>query len=332
MTLKELARRANVSVSTASKALHYSKELHNDTIELVNRIARESGYFSQLRKQRLNTTKNKPLRFVIICPEIVSVHYTQIATLINDILFERNAVAEIHVCNFDYALEREIMLSCLRTAEIDGIITLSAGNNLEGIDLPLVGVTQKCGQDSVVFDLAGGCRQALAYLKENGHSKIGFIGENLTKGKNADFISAMEDVGLKADERFIVCSPYRFEKAGFDTINDFIDNGKELPTAFLTAYDEIAMGAVSALLRRGVAVPDDISVIGINNVPSSEYFPVPITTIGFDIDKLCQSIVGVVFDRMDNPSSESVKICLETELIVRGSSGAVKLKKSPKEC
>lgn len=322
MTLKELARKANVSVSTASKALHYSKELHNDTIELVNRIARENGYFSDIRKQRQGMRKNKPLRFVVICPEIISFHYTQIATVINDLLSEKNAVAEIRISYFDNAREHEIMMSCLHETEIDGIITLSEGERFEDAALPVVGMIAGKVNDSVNLDIYGGFEQAIRYLIELGHRKIGYIGEKLTIFKQRNLAEIIGKFGLEVDERFFLCSPYRFEKAGFTAINDLLDSGGELPTAFVAAYDEIAMGAMSALLRRGISVPQDVSVIGINNVPAAEYFPVPVTTIGFDVNKLCRSVVDTVFKRMNAPDGEAVHADVEANLIVRRSTAA----------
>lgn len=324
MTLKELARKANVSVSTASKALHYSKELHNDTIELVNRIARENGYFSDIRKQRQGTTKNKPLRFAVICPEIVSIHYTQIATTINDFLSAHNAVAEIRICNFDSELEREIMLSCLSTTDIDGVITLSTGEKFEDAELPVVGTVVGRVNNSVNIDIYGGYEQAVKYLVEQGHRKIGYIGENLTKSKQRYVEEIIGKFGLKVDGRFILRSPYRFEKAGYTAICELIDSGIDLPTAFIAAYDEIAMGAVSALLNKGIRVPDDVSVIGMNNVPATEYFPVPMTTVGFDVDKLCRSAVETIFKCLEKPKGERLVTHVDMNLIVRRSSGAAK--------
>lgn len=319
MTLKQLAKLANVSHSTASKALRYSKELNDETIELVNRVARENGYFLQQKKQRLAAMKHRPLKFAIICPEIVSVHYASIATELNDILWEQNAIAQIHVCNFDDETEREIMLRCLEAADINGVISLSQRHSQFDLRFPTVRMSN-APTDSVGFDYTGGMRKALLYLKEAGHRKIGFIGEKLTTPKRDTFLALTDELGLSADPGCIIDSDRRFEAAGFHAVAGLLAAGRELPTAAMTAYDEIAFGAVSALLQHGYRVPQDISVVGLNNVPAAAYFPVPLTTIGFDTDRLCRTIVRTIFELL---SSDAPVACLpvETDLILRASAG-----------
>ena len=319
MTPKQLAKLANVSHSTASKALRYSKELNDETIELVNRVARENGYFLQQKKQRLAAMKHRPLKFAIICPEIVSVHYASIATELNDILWEQNAIAQIHVCNFDDETEREIMLRCLEAADINGVISLSQRHSQFDLRFPTVRMSN-APTDSVGFDYTGGMRKALLYLKEAGHRKIGFIGEKLTTPKRDTFLALTDELGLSADPGCIIDSDRRFEAAGFHAVAGLLASGRELPTAVMTAYDEIAFGAVSALLQHGYRVPQDISVVGLNNVPAAAYFPVPLTTIGFDTDRLCRTIVRTIFELL---SSDEPVACLpvETDLILRASAG-----------
>lgn len=322
MTLKELARKANVSESTASKALRNSKELHRETIEHVNKIARESGYFTEIRKHIQSNSKNKSFKFAILCPEIVSVHYTQIATTISDMLSAHNAVSEIRICQFSSELEYQIVTSYLGAAEIDGIITLSSGTCCDDARLPVIGAAEQTFHNYVAIDVCGGYEKAIDYLIDNGHRDIGFIGEERTASKQELFKARMAAHGLSADR--VICSPYRFEKAGYEAIEFILNGGGSLPTAFLTAYDEIAMGAVSALLGRGIKVPDDVSVIGMNDVPAAAYFPVPLTTVGFDVRKLCEQVVDTALECVRSEKKENKKVLADMFLVIRKSSGAAK--------
>ena len=318
MTLKQLAKLANVSHSTASKALRYSKELNDETIELVNRVARENGYFVQQKKQRRAAMK-RPLKFAVLCPEIVSVHYAAIATKLNDLLRERNAIAQIHVCNFDDETEREIMLRCLEAADVNGVISLSQRRSQFDLHFPTVRM-DGAPADSVGFDYTSGMRKALTYLKEAGHRKIGFIGEKLTAPKRDTFLALLRELALPVCPEYVTDSAYRFEAAGFHAVAGLLASGRELPTAFLTAYDEIAFGAISALIQNGFRVPRDVSVIGLNDVPAAAYFPVPLATIGFDTDRLCRAIVRTIFERLDSDAPVAAAP-IETNFLLRASAG-----------
>ena len=250
MTLKQLAKLANVSHSTASKALRYSKELNDETIELVNRVARENGYFLQQKKQRLAAMKHRPLKFAIICPEIVSVHYASIATELNDILWEQNAIAQIHVCNFDDETEREIMLRCLEAADINGVISLSQRHSQFDLRFPTVRMSN-APTDSVGFDYTGGMRKALLYLKEAGHRKIGFIGEKLTTPKRDTFLALTDELGLSADPGCIIDSDRRFEAAGFHAVAGLLASGRETTVSYRMSTPACTSRSASASEKTG---------------------------------------------------------------------------------
>ena len=128
---------------------------------------------------------------------------------------------------------------------------------------------------------------------KKGKKKIAYAGESHSSHKEVHLINA-----LKEENAELFCSyksSYRFGKAGEECAKIFLKS-KEKPDAVICAYDEIAFGFIHTIEKHGIRVPEDVAVIGINNVPSSEYFSHGLTTVGFDflktfsdlIDDLCK--------------------------------------------
>ena len=109
MTLKELAKLANVSVATASKALGGSAELHPDTINTVLRIAEQCGYFSDKKRRRVSAPSYTAPTVAVVCPEIISSYYACLVTEIVRVLEERRASAIVYYTDFSDARTRDIL-------------------------------------------------------------------------------------------------------------------------------------------------------------------------------------------------------------------------------
>ncbi len=322
MQLKDLAKAANVSVSTVSKALKGSKELHEDTIKHVLKIAEESGYFLERKKQRNKRAKVKG-KVIIVVPEVVSVHYSKHATLITEKLRNKNIESQIFFCNFDKELKNLIVEQSLRDDGVAGIIALDGGfyKNFKSIsDFPIVTAGEKT---SITNDLSFGMKRAVEHLISLGHKKIYFASENLTVSKAKTFLSVVNECGLNDELCKCIYSEHRFEHAGFSIGKDLIDS-HDIPTAVICAYDEIAFGLISAFMQNGLKVPDDVSVIGINNVPSAQFYPVPLTTIAFSSDEYCDALVEKLLDDI-NGWGKTNEYVVKNSLIIRKSTGKAKI-------
>ena len=318
MKLKELAKRANVSVSTASKALSGSKELNDETIAHVLSVAEQSGYFTERKRLRQTLVKDKGI-VAIIVQEIVSVHYSVMATKISEKLKEKGIGSQIYITNFDSKTRKEILYDCLKTANVNGVICMSA-TNVEFADFPIISIREKDGFNVAVKD-------AVQHLKDLGHKEIVYIGEKLTNSKMQCVLSAMEELGIKTSENNRIVSEHRFERAGYYAVEQLVKENR-IPTALICAYDEIAFGAISALIKHGIKVPEDVSVVGINDVPSAKFFPVPLTTISVSLEDCYEEIINQVkhFSKgVKNQTDFSAKL----KLIVRNSTAIAKNKYPP---
>ena len=124
---------------------------------------------------------------------------------------------------------------------------------------------------------------------------------------------------MKVNRKWIQVSEERFEKCGYDLMNNILKND-ELPTAILGAYDDIAIGAIKAIHDKGLKVPDDISVIGIDNVRVASYYSPEMTTIAGPVEEMGKIAVKLLFKKVKDEQYKVIQnVMLSPMLIERKS-------------
>ena len=322
MTYRKLAQLVGVSPATVSKALSGSGEISAETAALIRRVAEEHGVVRPSYR-REHTSK----RVAVIVPEIVSVFYSATATSITEILAGQGFEASIMICGFSD--ERFFELLDLIESEklADGVIALLSCKMPRKRGIPVVticsaGNENRC--DSVGVDMASGISDAVGHLVSLGHRHIGFIGEKNTIVKHKLFCNAIENYRLDFSERDIFVSARRFEMIGVEGAEYFMKM-RNSPTAFIAAYDEIALGAIHTFSQHGIRVPEDVSIIGINDIPSSAFALTPLTTIKTFSSEMISIASKLLIDRINDPGSHAIqKITLGCELIIRSTTSKPK--------
>ena len=322
MTYRKLAQLVGVSPATVSKALSGSGEISAETAALVRRVAEEHGVVRPSYR-REHTSK----RVAVIVPEIVSVFYSVMATSITEILSGQGFEASIMICGFSE--ERFFELLDLIESEklADGVIALLPCRIPRKRGIPVVTVGSSGNEnrcDSVGGDMSSGVSDAVGHLVSLGHRHIGFIGEKNTVEKQKYFRKAIENYKLDFSERDIFVSSRRFEMIGVEGAEYFMKM-RNSPTAFIAAYDEIALGAIHTFSQHGIRVPEDVSIIGINDIPSSAFALTPLTTIKSFSSEMISIASKLLIDRIENPGSYAIqKITLGCELIIRSTTSKPK--------
>ena len=129
----------------------------------------------------------------------------------------------------------------------------------------------------------------------------------------------MEEHGLTADPAFIRCGAERFERGGYLRAMELFEQ-KELPTAILVGYDQMAYGVLRACRERGIRVPEDLSIVGFDDIVMDDYFPVALTSVSYPMEQMGTVAVQILMDAIENPKMHVVQnVALQTKLIVRGS-------------
>lgn len=318
MTLQRLAELADVSVSTVSKAFSDSGDISSGTKEKILSLAKQHGCFEKYYKGKFG----KKI-VAVICPEIRSAYYTDFAASLNDKIEKRNGMMILSVSGFDRKKEEDLIRYYGSFGHADGIIVVSGTSRLkEEPTVPVVFVGGKCKTtkaDCIDIDLSVGIDRAVKYLKQNGHKNIGFIGEPLVKSKYQHFCEAMHRNALTVNKEFIFNSDKRFEAAGYEALEHLMKLSVK-PTAIIAAYDYMAIGALRYAQESGIKIPNDISVIGMDNIPVAAYLGAPLTTIVSHSGELCDTAVDLIFKKIENQFYFARQdITLKSQLVIRDS-------------
>lgn len=296
MKLSDIAKRANVSVSTVSKAFADSKEINEETRKEILSIAKEMGVYDKYYKGKYNRKI-----IAIIAPELKSQFYYAIISALNEIFHRYDCTIVVSVTNFDREVQAELIRYYATFGHSDGIIVIGNAKRPEiKLEVPLIVM---CGNskefDSFGTDPFDAMVEAVHHLKENGHRDIGFIGEQYTKGKEKLFREAMFRNCIEVKEKWVMTSDERFEAAGYEAMNRLFTQDT-CPTALITAYDYIALGVYRSIREHGMEVPDDISVIGMDDIDVIENIKPSLSSIGGNVEEICEAAASLMMKKLKN--------------------------------
>lgn len=323
-TIKEIAEMAGVSVTTVSRVLNYDETLNvqDETKKRVFEAAEQLEYEVRSKKK-----KKKKLKVGLICTytaeeELEDPFYLSARIGIEKKL-EEEGVRRIPV---------SISGSIEEYGGLDGLICLgtfseSIVDRIKLFGKPAVFV-DAIGDldrfDSVVTDMKFAVKRVLKYLFELGHERIAFIG-----GRDIDldgreiedmrlglFRTYMERYGILKEE-YIRIDGYT-PKHGYRMAKELLTL-KDRPTAVFTANDSLAVGCYNAISEAGLRVPEDVSVIGFNDIPMAKYLVPPLTTVHVFVDFIAVHSVDVLTERIYSGREISMHISIPTKLMIRES-------------
>lgn len=180
--------------------------------------------------------------------------------------------------------------------------------------LPVVGIQNR-----------DGARLAVEHLLSLGHRRIAFIAGSHQTGQSAErqaaYVQALEDAGIEVDPALIVSGLFR-QTGGFAATEALLALPQP-PTAIFAANDEMAFGAIDAIHSKGLRVPEDISVVGFDDIGTSSHIHPPLTTMRQPLAELSASAVGELMALIEGHGAEARKLTLPLQLIVRQSTGPV---------
>lgn len=320
MTMKELAKICNVSVSAVSKAFHDADDISVETKEHIFETAKQNGCFGKYYKGKYN----KKIIAVIV-PELRSYYYSESLERLKKFIEERDAMCVISVDDFSGTKQAELIEYYASYLKVDGILVLGIKCQLKkGYETPIVAITgdNDTNADVVEVDFYPAMEKAAAKLFECGHRNIAFIGEKLTKVKKEAFLSAANKFSFNSIS--VYDSPFRFEDAGVDGIK-YLENANATYTALVCAYDNIAFGAIKQLKAQGKAVPNDVSVIGMDNISVDDFTETSLSSIEIFSDAVCIAALDLIDKKMKNKYyRHKEKIIIEAEFVERESITNVK--------
>lgn len=333
-TIKDIAKVAGVSHTTVYRALNDKPRISPSTKERIVSIARKCNYQPNVLAQSLVLGRTKTLGLVITT--IVNPFYPELAKGIEDTA--RSLGYTIFLCctNFDISLER-LYIDMLRSRGVDGIIFTSAHSHDPNIarlvkdHFPLILVNRRVygdpvmrRTDYVVLDNVRGGFLAVEHLIRMGHKRIGVISGSSDSSAVMERLEgarkAFSDYGLNPAELLVLEGDF-LKPSGYEAAKRFLGL-QNPPTAIFGVNDYMALGAYEAVFDSGLRVPEDIGLIGFNNITFSAMKGIELTTIGQKKYEMGSVAVNILIDRIERREGDNVKqITLEPELIVRRSCG-----------
>ena len=245
MNLSKLAQIANVSVSTVSKAFSDSHEISQQTKEMIFSVAKEHGCFDKYYKP---VYQKKVI--AVVCPEMLGIHYTQMATSLSKEISARNGTMLLSVDDFSAEKNQELIDYYTKFCRADGIIVIEPAAVVKNsTDIPIVQIgleNEAKNVDCVNVIVNEAMDSAFDYLLKNNYKKIGFIGEKYAQQEYEYFKSTLDRFEIFVPEKNISISDMRFYDAGYYGMENFIKSG-DIPDVIFAAYSHIAVGVLQRL-------------------------------------------------------------------------------------
>jgi len=332
-TLRDVAQLAGVHAATASRALNpKTRPLVNaDTARKVLKAAETLGYLPNPIARSLKTSKSSTVGLVI--PDLTNPLFPPIVRGIEDVLSPAGYSAWI--VNTDNDPEREkAQIESLRSRQVEGLIVATArldhpllrrlheqgmkmvlvNRRVEGVEIP-----------SITADDAAGIGLAVHHLVGLGHRRIAHLAGPQTTSTGVvrarAFRYAVRDHGLPDDPELIAYCNVWTETEGARALRSLLDAGQSF-TAVVAGNDLIALGCYDVFAERGIVCPDEISVVGFNEMPFLDKMRPPLTTIALPHYEIGAEAARMLLEVIDDPDRHARSVLLPTSLVVRQSTAA----------
>jgi LacI family transcriptional regulator len=324
-TILDVALKANVSIATVSRVANNSPHKVNQaTREKVMRAIRELDYRPNALAKGL--LMKKTMTIGIIIPDISNPYYAEIVRGIQDVADTYGYA--ILLLNTDRNQDRIIKhIYFLREKSADGIIfsggTIHGEKVLSSLkelrERVVVIGRHKVDFPAVLIDSMGGSIKAMQHLIELNHKRIGFIGgpdqSTSARERLSGYRNALIQRGYPIDKDLIKKGDLT-PKSGYLLAKDLIR--KKRPTAIFAANDQMAFGAIRAAKESGLKVPDDLSVVGFDNIPFSIYFDPSLTTVEIPMYHMGAAAMEMLVNLISKKNAEKLR-WFDTQLLIRDS-------------
>ena len=328
-TIKEVARRAKVSVGTVSNVLSGAVPVSAKLRERVLGIVRELDYHPNHVARSLKIRQTKMLGMVV--SDITNPFFPLLVRGAEDAAWSHNYM--LITLNTDDQVERERqVLAALRTRRVDGILLVLASteDNTDHITnaiesgIPIVCLDRKprgIPLDSVTVDNVAGARECVQHLIDGGNRRIailtGPLHVEVARERLEGYRTALKEAGLPVDEALVRDGGFRLE-AGYAAAMDLID--REAPAAFFCSNAMMAAGLLRALNEKGLRCPDDVAVATFDDPQFAEALRPRLTAMAQPAYDLGYGGADLLLKRIQDPSRTQTNLVLKTELRIRESS------------
>lgn len=317
-------------MTTASRALNpaTSSLVNPTTMRRVQAAARELRYQPNVMARGLKTSRSMSVGVLI--PDLTNPLFPPIVRGVEDVLAASGYTTL--VANTDNDLNRQTTLfDTLRARQVDGLIIATARRaeklfvdaHQQGVRIVLVNRRIDATDiPSVTGDDHNGVAMAVRHLLELGHTRIAHIGgpQDTTTGRARlqAYRQALDDAGIKLDPAMVAIADEFTEVAGARATRQMLD-ARRKPTAILAANDMIALGCLDVFSERRLRCPEDISLVGFNDMPFIDRLTPPLSTVHVPHYQIGAEAARMLLDGLANPNLPAKSITLPATLVLRES-------------
>ncbi|MCM3746191.1 catabolite control protein A [Paenibacillus pasadenensis] len=333
VTIYDVAREAGVSMATVSRVVNNNPNVKPQTRKKVYEAIERLGYRPNAVARGLASKKTTTVGVVI--PDISNSNFAEVARGIEDIanMYHYNII----LCNADKRKDKEIrVINTLLEKQVDGLLFMGGAVTEEHIqafktaNVPVV-LCATTDEDnkipSVDINHEEAAYDAVKTLLAQGHTDIAMISGTLQDPSNGyaryqGYKRALEEAGIPESEDFVRVGNYRYE-SGVEAMNHFLSLDKH-PTAVFSATDEMAIGAIHAIQDKGLRVPEDISVISVDNSRMASMVRPQLSAVAQPMYDIGAVSMRLLTKLMKKEPVEQAKVVLPHEVVSRQSVGAPK--------
>ncbi|BDG42999.1 LacI family DNA-binding transcriptional regulator [Saccharococcus caldoxylosilyticus] len=322
--ISDVAKLANVSTATVSRVLSNSGNVTKETTEKVLEAIQKLNYQPNILARQLRKLETKTI--LVVVPDITNTFFSKVLRGIEHVAIENDY--QVLLGDTGNNIERERgYLNILRQRKADGMILLTArleSHLLEEIasEFPVVLACEYLEGSTiptVSIDNISSARKATEYLIHLGHRRIGFISGPLnvilSRDRLKGFRQAMAQHNIPIESFLVQEGDFSF-KSGYNMMMKFLALDQP-PTAVFASNDEMAIGAIKAIKSKGLRVPDDISVVGFDDIQFASIYEPALTTISqpmFEIGKKAMELLIKLINKDELKKSQYI---LEDQLVIR---------------
>ncbi|BCP52300.1 LacI family transcriptional regulator [Kaistia sp. 32K] len=328
-TIKDVARRAGVAISTASAAINRSAPVSDEVIEKVRKAVREIGYVPHGAAQSLRIGQSRLVGLIL--PDITNPHFANVARVVESACLQAGYMAAVYSTNEDFDRERQI-LTMMRAQRVAGLIIIPTRSDAEHgaslaeqIHVPTILLDSFIAglpYDVVKLDNVRAARLAIDYLFELGHRRIAVTTgrPNVVTGEDRlqGYLDAHAAHGVPVEQRLLIDG--QFDQAVAHDSTLALMRAPEPPTAIFALSNMMMLGVLNALRELQLRVPADVSVIGIDDFYFANIMNPPPTVIAAPIADMAQSAIKQLLNEITSKAQPSGAVeVFQPELIIRES-------------
>ncbi|MCM8804032.1 MAG: LacI family transcriptional regulator [Candidatus Omnitrophica bacterium] len=320
ITIKRIASDLKLDISTVSRALRDDEKISEKTKKKVKEYAKKVGYIPNIFASYL--PKGKASLISLIVPDLKHPYYSEIFTQIEKKLGDKGYILQLFTTsfnekNFEKVIEKSLSL------RVSGLII--AYHKIEDLDIPFVLIDQEKidGYDKVSIDNFYGAYEGVSYLINIGHKKIAYITDiYTTKEREYGYRKALKDNGIEINENLIIVRNGRCEEIGYNEGLRLLSM-KIRPTAIFCGNDFVGIGVLKSAIKLNIKIPDQVSIIGFDDLPITSYLPIPLTTIRQPMEEISKFAIDILFKKMNNSEKKFPAKIIKPQLIIRDSTAPI---------